>query len=320
MKLIFYKTLVSPNTVPCLNWFYAKKNQSSEFIVPTGMDYNNFEKWSLDFDRPLSIAEVEHHLVIAYYLGREFTWSMRHKTYFYDPIHGYCDCGVLSNTLMNQSFNYLNQLRLKTDFYPRKDMIGMSCQCYDNTWYAGKNILTVSDQERNAASKKYSSFKEGFRHVIYVKELDFYNVGSRTHYLVCSLNLMNVKQVQPGVFEVGLDYELIQNSYLYSQLYDIRNRIYPNVKSYFSDMSKLINSLFDNDQIIYYEKCLGTINYWLTHNFLPSNELYIYVFNALRSDPEKEFNEFDRFYIKRSDFDSILESKKQEKKINKKKN
>jgi hypothetical protein len=189
---------------------------------------------------------------------------MKNDTYFYDPIHGYCTCFLSLTRLKNESFNYLNQLRLKWDSYPRKGAFRMYCKCYSDIFHAGKDFLSVSDEESIAATKQYSSFKEGFQVVLNVKEIDLFNVGYRTHYVVCVLNLMNVKQVQPGIFEIGLSYELIQDYYAENMFYNIEKKLYSgNTLKFFSDISNITNILFsqDQDQIDFYERCVA----WIKH-------------------------------------------------------
>jgi len=94
-----------------------------------------------------------------------------------------------------------------------------------------------------------------------VNEVDFYNVGCCTHYLVCSLNLMNVKQIEPGVFEVGLCYEFIQDSYRKSLFFDIEKHFYPvsKVHQFFSDFSQIANNFFEHSQTNYYDNCRSII-------------------------------------------------------------
>ena len=186
---------------------------------------------------------------------------MYYSTYFYDPIHGYCKCNFLYHRLSKESYHYLNQLRLKGVHYQRKVISKTHCQCFDDVFFGGQNFLTVRDDVSSERRKKYAPFPEGFQQVVYVKEVDFYNVGSRTHYLVCSLNLLNVKQVYPGVFEVGFTYELIQDSYTESALSEISDRLYPvcKVNVFLNDLSHLVNNFFDEDQKNYYESCQSII-------------------------------------------------------------
>jgi hypothetical protein len=89
---------------------------------------------------------------------------MSNAPYFYDPIYGYCQCGHCLKKVSNTSFHYLNRLKLKENSLRKINHISdMYCQCYADIFYAGKDFITVSIEESNAASKKFSSFKEGFQ-------------------------------------------------------------------------------------------------------------------------------------------------------------
>jgi len=313
MKLLFYKLpTVTETKASGLHWFYAKKNQSDDCLETINLkeQIEKGEKVEVDYNKPLEMSEISKNIVDLYHLGHFSFWSMYYSTYFYDPINGYCHCKSLYEKLSTQSLNYLNQLRLKWDTHPRK-LVTTHCQCFDDIYYGGNNCLTVGFIESTIRLKKYSPFKEGFNSVLYVKEVDIFNIGSRTHYLVCSLNVMNVKQVQTGVFEIGLSYEFIQDWHLFMMLSNVKKAIYPKTLSYFSDLSNFSKNFFFEDQKIYYDHCIFLIKNWISKGFLPANELYNFVF---LEKTNYRFNEGNRFYLKRSDFDLILSNKKQENK------
>ena len=312
MKILFYKIPTAPVTVYGLHWFYAKKNQYEEFIPPTGVTSFQFSEWKLNFDLPLPLSEVGENLKKSYYFGQRFGKSMYDSTYFYDPIHGYCNCNSLCHRVSNTSYHYLNQLRLRGGNYQRK-LIFNRCQCFQDLFFDGKDFFTVDHDIYGERLKKYAPFKEQFQWVIDVKEVDFLNVGCCTHYLVISINLMNVKQVEPGVFEVGLCYEFIQDSYRDQLFFDLEMNLYPvgKVNQFFNDLSHIAHNFFEQDQKNYYEYCCSIIEYLLHNNLLPSSELYVHVFTD-SCNYKKEWNEGYRFYIKQSDFNLILSNKKRE--------
>jgi hypothetical protein len=197
MQLCFYKIPVYEHPTFRLDLFYPQKD-------PTDLAALNrtvHDSTCFDLTRPFSLEEVTRRLTKSFYDGDDFSQCKTDNNFFYDPIHGYCTCNAVFNRVSQDSFNYLNHLRLNKN-YPRK-WISIHCRCEEVLIYGGSSTLeeylNLSPSVYGEARRKYDPFPSGFQHVLYVKEVDFYQVGSMSHYLVCSLNLMNVKQVSSGV-------------------------------------------------------------------------------------------------------------------------
>jgi hypothetical protein len=207
MQLCFYKIPVYQHRTFRLDLFYPQKDPSAL----ASLDINNHYFNCFDLTRPFSLEEVTRRLTKSFYDGEVFVQRKADNHFFYDPIHGYCTCNAVFNVVSQDSFNYLNHLRLKKN-YPRKG-IAIRCKCEEVLIFEGsptvEEVLGCSptvEEHLNliplfygAYRRKYDPFPSGFQQVLYVKEVDFYQVGSFSHYLVCSLNLMDVKQVSSGV-------------------------------------------------------------------------------------------------------------------------
>jgi hypothetical protein len=197
MEFCFYKIPVYEHPTFRLDLFYPQKDPTDlAALNRTIHDSNCF-----DLTRPFSLEEVTRRLSKSFYDGEVFVQRKADNHFFHDPIHGYCTCNAVYNRVSQDSFNYLNHLRLKKN-YPRK-WTTISCRCEDVLIFGGSSTLeehlNLSSSVYGDSRKKYDPFPSGFQQVLYVKEVDFYQVGSRSHYLVCSLNLMDVKQVSSGV-------------------------------------------------------------------------------------------------------------------------
>ena len=75
-------------------------------------------------------------------------------------------------------------------------------------------------------------------------------------YLVCSLNVMDVKQVSSGVFDVGLSYDIVHNIYDRKKADPIK---YPTIASKLNYIKEIADNHFEKDQITYVNTCINHI-------------------------------------------------------------
>ena len=239
--------------------------------------------WAIDYTKPLEPVWVGEVLKQAYFNGQTIGSDMYYYTYFYDPVHGYCKC----NEIVNQYKKHIYEPRI--------------CECSKEIKYCGKTFLTVCDIEYIKAHKKWAPFKKGFQRVLYVEPLIIFDVQM---YIVCSVNVMDVKLVEENTYEIGVSYDFVFS------IYTITNTSnYPTVESQLLYLKKLASERYVQDKTTYKEKCLELIQEWESTGVLPKNKYYVHIYNLKLNSKWGE----ERMYISRSEYEELKSMKREEK-------
>ena len=284
MKLNFYHK--RSNSSPTFNehfFYYPKKEKPINF--PRDLPSSTEAIWAIDYTKPLEAEWVVEVLIQAYFNGQTIGSDMYYDTYFYDPVHGYCKCNEIVN------------LYKKHIYKP-----GI-CACMKEIIFCGKTFLTVCEIEYRKAHKKWSPFKKGFQRVLYVEPLIIFDLQM---YIVCSVNVMDVKLVEENTYEIGVSYDFVCNYYTYTNI-NISN--YPTVESRLLYLKKLASERYAEDKSTYKEKCIELIQEWESTGALPKNKYYVHIYNLEYYSKWCE----DRMYISRSEYEEVKSMNREEK-------
>lgn len=120
-------------------------------------------------------------------------------------------------------------------------------------------------------------------------------------FLVCSVNVLDVKPVQFNTYDVGISYDFIYSwfSKLNTSMFDHLPRG-ERVRLELGYLKDLACSRFENDKFSYKETCVSFIEDWLNNGHLPKDQYYVHIYDYANSKPLYE----DRIYISSSAYES----------------
>ena len=132
-----------------------------------------------------------------------FPINMLYYTYFYDPIYGYCTCGEA----IRQVQKGVTKISLSCICSNAIKFLGMSSEKFLNMSLEEEFLLAIH-------KRKKRRFPKGFVKVLCT---DFISYKGLLLYVFCTLNVMDIKQVSPNEFDVGIGYHYLNNIFDKSQ-------------------------------------------------------------------------------------------------------
>ena len=274
MQLNFYQKRSTSSPTFKQHWFYYPKKEEP-IIFPRDLPWQENAIWPIDFNKALEPVHVVELLKEAYYNGLTTNVNMFYPTYFFDPIHGYCTCNDIVN-------NYKKHIH-KTGI----------CDCMRKIEFHGKpSIFLVSMDEHIKANSEWGPFQKGFQRVLYVEPLVIFDCQM---YLVCSVNVMDVKSIQENTYDIGLSYDFVYSIYT-------RSNFPKHPKVGLGHLKKIACEHFELDLKRYKEKCIDFIKEWIMNGFIPKDNYYVHIYTQTNNATWYE----DRIYISETDYKSCV--------------
>lgn len=277
MQLNFYIKRSNLNNCFYGHFFFYPNKENP--IFPTDFSFEKTAKLRIGYKK-LECHYVVEILKQAYFNGVGFSKDMFYPTYFFDPIHGYCKCHFIVN-----------------NYKKHKHKAGI-CDCVTEIEFSGvTNYLLVNAYDQAKAREKWGSFKKGFQRVLYVEPMIVFDVQV---YLVCSVNVMDIKPVHLNTYDVGISYDFIHSDMNWNESTFSHLPMGKAIEYKLGHFKDIASSRFESDKCSYKETCVSFIDDWVTNGYLPKDQYYVHVFNL---EFNKDYNN-DRIYISRSDYEA----------------
>lgn len=273
MQLNFYHKRSSSCPTSKTHFFYYPKKETP-IVFPKDLPCEIKPIWPLDYEKPLERDHVVEVLKQAYFNGACAGEDMFYHPYFFDPIHGYCKC----HHIVNNYKKHLHEARL--------------CDCMVELEFGGtRNLFEICSIKHGEAIAKWGPFQKGFQRVLYVEPMMIFDCQM---YIVCSVNVMDVKPIKENTYDIGISYDFVHNWFSRRNLSN-----YPTPQSRLGYLKGLAFDRFQHDINSYKDECIFLIKDWLSLGFLPQDQYYVHIFNWKTNSQVCE----DRFYISMSDYE-----------------